>query len=118
MSELMTRHEKDLTEEVKRLRLESKEQKTALAEAMFSADAAEARMEDLVREVEHMRDTYKSNVAMHEHRIETLWEPLLAAAKSVVTKHEDGGYRIMLDDWDLDALDALDVTIAACEEKT
>jgi hypothetical protein len=52
----MTRLEKDLTDEVERLELENEVQKTAMAEAMFSADSAEARMENLVRDVERLRE--------------------------------------------------------------
>lgn len=58
MSEPMTQLEEDLTaanitfsEKMERMWLENKEQRTALAEAMLSADSAEARMEGLVREV-------------------------------------------------------------------
>ena len=96
-----------MADEVDRLLLREKESATALAEAMMSADSAEARMEDLVREVDQM------------------WKPLLAAAKfglrAITAEYKQGqhpeqfqrGFMVGKPEY---AVDVLREAIAACEE--
>ena len=78
-----------MIDEVERLLLREKESKTALSEAMFSADSAEARMEDLVHEVERLKHSeivWRDNFHALEGETETKCKTLLVVAKR---KHRD-----------------------------
>lgn len=47
--------------------------------------------------------------------VERSYEALEAAAHKVVEKNADGGYRIIVEDWNLEALERLDAALKATD---